>query len=122
MLPCLRFIPLVIFLITLPLAAQPSGSIADRVIDSSGGALPGVTVEAKSIALQGMRNVTTDPEGSYRMPLLPPGDYTLTFTLQGFASKQKKVTVSLGKESPIDASLTPAVSSEIVGTADAPVP
>jgi hypothetical protein len=105
----------------VPLAAQTTGSVSGRVTDSSGGALPGVTVEAKSTALQGMRNVITDPEGLYRMPLLPPGDYTITFTLQGFAAKQKKATVSLGKESPIDASLSPAVSGEITVTADAPV-
>src|SRR5438874_9081067 len=111
-----RFLPLWILVIAVPLAAQTTGTVAGRVTDSSGAVLPGVTVEAKSTALQGVRTVTTDPEGLYRMPLLPPGDYTISFTLQGFGAKQKRAVVSLGKDSSVDASLSPAVTSEITVT------
>src|SRR5438128_1413853 len=114
---------LVLFLVlcALPLVAQTTGSVNGRVIDSSSAPLPGVTVEAKSSALQGTRTTVSDPAGLYRLPLLPPGDYSVTFTLQGFATKQKKVSVGLGKELAIDVSLSPSVSSEITVTADAPV-
>jgi hypothetical protein len=115
-----RLLPLFVFL-ALPLAAQTTGSAAGRVTDSSGAALPGVTIEARSPALQGARTAVTGSEGLYHLPLLPPGDYTLTFTLQGFAAQRKKVVVALGKEAPIDAALAPAVTSEITVSADAPV-
>src|SRR3954454_7495059 len=107
---------------SFPLAAQTTGSVSGRVTDTSGGALPGVTVEAKSSALQGTRNAVTDAGGIYRLPLLPPGDYNITYVLSGFASRQKKnIDVGLGKEVSIDLSLTPAVSGEITVSADAPV-
>ncbi|HEX3529259.1 MAG TPA: carboxypeptidase-like regulatory domain-containing protein, partial [Thermoanaerobaculia bacterium] len=65
--------------------AQTTGGIVGRVTDEQGGVLPGVTVEARGPALQGSRAATTDGTGSYRLTLLPPGDYTVTFTLEGFA-------------------------------------
>jgi hypothetical protein len=116
-----RFLPIFLLLAALPLAAQTTGSVNGRVTDSSGGALPGVTVEAKSPSLQGTRVATTEGDGIYRLPLLPPGDYSITFVLSGFASKKRNVVVGLGKEATIDATLAPAVSSEITVSADAPV-
>ena len=32
----------------------------------------------------------TDSEGGYRMSYLPPGDYTITFTLAGFATQARE--------------------------------
>jgi hypothetical protein len=58
--------------------------ITGKVADTSGGALPGVDVTLTSTALLGARNAVSDEQGSYRFELLPPGDYTLRFQLQGF--------------------------------------
>src|SRR5262245_52748528 len=68
------------------LRAQTTGSITGAVKDEGGGALPGVTVEAKSPSLQGSRVTVTDGAGIYRLTLLPPGTYTVSFTLEGFAA------------------------------------
>jgi hypothetical protein len=60
-------------------------SIAGTVRDSSGGILPGVSVEAASPALiEKARTVVTDGAGQYQIIDLRPGTYTVTFTLQGF--------------------------------------
>ena len=59
--------------------AQTTGGIVGRVTDENGGGLPGVTVQVESPVLQGARVTTTDPDGHFRLNLLPPGDYTLTF-------------------------------------------
>ena len=64
--------------------AQTSGSLTGRAADESGGVLPGVTVEARSLSLQGSRAATTDSSGRYRITLLPPGQYAVVFTLRGF--------------------------------------
>ena len=62
-------------------------SLAGAVRDSSGGVLPGVTVEASSPALiTKVRASVTDDGGQYRIPDLPPGTYKITFTLPGFAT------------------------------------
>src|ERR671913_1746418 len=66
--------------------AQSSG-IAGIVRDTSGGVLPGVSVEATSPALiERSRSAVTDANGQYQIIDLRPGSYTITFTLPGFAT------------------------------------
>ena len=67
--------------------AQATGAIAGVVRDTSGGVLPGVTVEASSPALiEGVRTGITDGSGNYRVIQLLPGTYSVTFTLPGFST------------------------------------
>jgi Carboxypeptidase regulatory-like domain/TonB-dependent Receptor Plug Domain len=71
-------------LVSAPCYAQNS-SIAGVVRDTTGGVMPGVTVEASSPALiEKVRTVTTDNQGQYKIVDLRPGTYTVTFTLVGF--------------------------------------
>jgi hypothetical protein len=73
------------FVIALPLGAFAQASISGLVRDSSGGVLPGVTVEASSpVLIEKSREATTDASGRYTIPDLRPGAYRVTFTLQGF--------------------------------------
>ncbi len=102
--------------------AQTTGSVEGRAVDESGGILPGVTVEARSPAMQGARTATTDGNGMYRLSVLPPGLYDVTFTLSGFAAEAKKgVSVALGKDTTLDVVMRPAASASIVVSAEAPV-
>ena len=117
-----RFLPFLLLIASFPLLAQTTGSIAGRSTDTSGSALPGVTVEATSRALQGVRTAVSDATGLYRLPLLPPGEYAVTFKLEGFASESRRmVPVSLGKATPVDVSMKPATAAEITVKANAPV-
>ena len=69
----------------IPSAASAQGSIAGIVTDVSGAVLPGVTVEAASpVLIEKVRTVVTDGTGQYRIVNLPPGLYTVTFSLEGF--------------------------------------
>jgi len=69
----------------IPSIAVAQGSLAGLVTDTSGAVLPGVTVEAASPALiEKVRSVVTDGTGQYQIVNLPPGAYTVTFTLAGF--------------------------------------
>ncbi|HEV8579354.1 MAG TPA: TonB-dependent receptor [Thermoanaerobaculia bacterium] len=102
--------------------AQTTGSVVGRVTDEAGGVLPGVAVEARSPSLQGSRNAVTDSTGTYRLDFLPPGEYSVTFTLQGFANESHQgIAVSLGRDTTLNASLRAAVAEEITVTSDAPV-
>jgi hypothetical protein len=66
-------------------SAYAQASIAGVVKDTSGAVLPGVTVEAASPALiEKVRTVVTDGNGQYKIDLLRPGTYSLSFTLPGF--------------------------------------
>src|SRR3954453_21078964 len=82
-----------------PAAAQEQrGSIEGLVKDSSGAALPGVTIEARSPAMVGVQSTTSDGMGAYRFPALPPGRYVLTATLTGFTTaKVQDLALELGQ-------------------------
>src|SRR5476651_2323958 len=89
-----------------PAFAQLTGSISGKVSDSSGAVLPGVTVEARSDVLPGPRVTVTGSDGNYQLPALPPGTYTVTYTLQGMKTVTRQVTVSLSQITTSDASLS----------------
>src|SRR5579872_3170787 len=86
--------------------AQQTGSISGKVSDSSGGVLPGVTVEARSAVLPSPRVTVTESDGSYQLPALPPGAYTVTYTLQGMQTLTRPITVSLNQTTTFDATLS----------------
>jgi hypothetical protein len=100
---------------------QTTGSIQGTAKDSSDAVLPGVTVEARSPALQGTKTAVTGPDGSYRFSLLPPGTYTVTFSLAGFGRVQKTVAVQLDKTVVVDAPMALSAREEVIVTGEAPV-
>src|SRR5262249_12407887 len=96
--------PLVLLLIFLatPAHAQQTGSVAGRVFASDGSLLPGVVVDARSPVLPGPRTATTSSIGAYSLAALPPGEYTVTFTLSGMSTVTKTVTVLINLETAVD--------------------
>jgi len=88
-------------------AAFAQATIAGVVRDASGAVLPGVTVEAASPALiEKVRNAITDGTGRYRIEDLRPGEYTVTFSLSGFATvKREMLTVSGSAVIAVDAEM-----------------
>jgi hypothetical protein len=89
----------------VPGYAQQTGEISGKVVDSSGGVLPGVTVEARSAVLPSARATTTGADGTYRLQALPPGNYTLTFVLSGLQNLTRQAQVQLGLDTVVDATL-----------------
>lgn len=94
--------------------AQQTGNIAGRAVDSSGGALPGVTVEATSPSLPSARVVVTGENGDYRMAALPPGTYTVTFTLSGMQKLTRNAQVQLQQDTTINVTMAISGVSETV--------
>ncbi len=89
------------------LAQGSTGAIAGNAKDSSGGVLPGVTVEAASPALiEKVRTAVTDEQGNYKLTELRPGTYTVTFTLGGFSVyKREGIDISAGFTAPVNAEM-----------------
>jgi len=54
-------------------AAQTTGGIAGKVIDQTGGVLPGATVTLTGPAMQGPQTATTDGTGTFRFRNVPRG-------------------------------------------------
>lgn len=74
-----------------PVAASAQATIAGLVRDSSGGVLPGVTVEAASdVLIEKVRTAVTDSTGRYQIVDLRAGTYAVTFSLPGFSSVKRE--------------------------------
>jgi hypothetical protein len=113
---------LIVLSIATAVAAQTTGTAAGTVTQQDGSPLPGATVEAKSPAVQGSRVAVTDWNGFYRLPLLPPGEYTLTFTMEGFArAARRNIAIGLGREATVDVTMRLSQSAEITVSAEAPL-
>ena len=102
-------------------SAQITGSVVGRVDVKTGGGLPLVAIEAKGPALQGSRTAVTDSQGRYKLSLLPPGTYDLTFTKQGFAAETRSgIVVQLDRDTSLDLSLRATVEEAVTVIAEAP--
>lgn len=108
-------IALCVGLVGVPRIVGAQGSstaeIAGVVRDTSGGVLPGVTVEVSSPALtEKVRTTVTGDDGQYRLIELRPGTYSVKFTLAGFATFVRE-----GLELPVN--FTATINAELrVGT------
>jgi hypothetical protein len=103
--------------------AQATGSIAGIVTDESGAVIPGVTVEATNVGTNQTRSAVSGTDGYYSIPLLPPGQYSVRGTLQGFKTFLREgVTVPVESTARVDMKLAVGGLEETVSvTADAPL-
>ncbi|AVQ03434.1 TonB-dependent receptor [Caulobacter segnis] len=74
-----------------------SGTLSGTVKDTSGAAVPGAAVVVKSLTQGFERNVTTDSNGQFRVPLIPTGGYSVAISKEGYRSTADgNVSVALG--------------------------
>jgi hypothetical protein len=100
--------------------AQQTGAISGTVTATDDSLLPGVAVEARSDVLPGPRLTVSGANGTYRLPALPPGAYTLTFTLPGMQTATRRAQVQLDQETVVDAALgVSALEETVTVTAEA---
>jgi outer membrane receptor protein involved in Fe transport len=108
-------VALAILLAATPASAQTtSGTITGRVIDNQNLAAPGVTVTVEGANLQGALSAVTSENGDYILPQLPPGTYTVTFTLSGFGRQQRTIAVAPTQTVPLNVTLGVAALDETV--------
>ena len=97
-----------------PVTALAQESLTGTVSDTTGLALPGVTVEA-SAAGGAARSATTDNTGSFAIGGLAAGAYDVTFTLPGFhAVVRESVDIRAGEATNLDVTLTVELAEQIV--------
>lgn len=106
---------LVLLLGAPALAQTTTGSISGTIVSTDGSALPGVTVEVSGENLQGVRSVTSDANGRFRVINLPPGNYQVTYRLEGFSPvEEDDVSVRIGTDTARQVSMSAGVSEQIV--------
>jgi outer membrane receptor protein involved in Fe transport len=111
------------FALLAPVAfAQTTGRIEGRVTGENGDALPGVTVQISSPALQGERIAVTDAGGNFRFVALPVGTYNLRASLEGFGIvEQPNINVQLDRSVNLALTLTGAFGEEVTISGTAPI-
>ena len=100
-------------------AQEARGTIQGRVVDASGGAIPGATVEVLNLATGVVTPTTTNEEGSYRVPFLIPGNYRVTVLMDGFSKfVSDTIEVHVADLLTVDAALkVGALTDEVTVTA-----
>jgi len=101
-------------------AQQTTGSVFGSVVDEQGSALPGVTV---TITGGGAPQVfVTNAQGEFRFLGLSAGSYQLSAALEGFGTVEyPNVTVSVGRNTTIEVTMSSAVEDVITVTAESPI-
>jgi len=117
----LRLLVVFVLFSTALLVAQTfRGTILGTVTDPSGAVVGGATVKIRNVGTGQERSTTTSADGSYAVPELPIGTYTVTVTQAGFKTfAATNVAVDVATERRVDAALTTgAVSTRVEVSGD----
>lgn len=99
-----------------------SGTLGGTVLNGSGQPIAGASVTVKSNAQGFTRELTTDSNGQFRVPLIPQGSYSVSISKEGYRpTSDGALAVRAGGESNYSFNLTGAEEtvSEVVITATA---
>ena len=100
---------------TVAAAQQQTGEIFGRAQDTSGAVLPGVSVTVAGPALIQPRVAVTSETGTYRVPELPIGTYSVTFELAGFRTMAlQDIRVTIGFRAQVNATMDLSTVQETV--------
>jgi Carboxypeptidase regulatory-like domain/TonB dependent receptor len=120
--PAILCTAILVLMLFSPLAPAQTfrGTILGTVSDASGAAIGGATVVVKNVDTGLSRTVTTSSDGSYSVPELPIGNYTVTVENQGFkTSVVSGIHVEVSTERRADVALqTGEVAQRIEVTGD----
>jgi len=112
------FVTLITCFIFLPaILAQTAGTgaLTGTVTDSTGAVVPNVVITASSNATGQERTATTGTDGTYRLELLPPGNYRMKFSAPGFKTAElASVDVVVTEIATLDRALEVGQQSEQV--------
>jgi hypothetical protein len=113
----------VLGLATISAAQDPRGAVAGRVVDTSGGTLPGTTVTVTNTATGTVNTAVTDDDGRYSIPFIAPGAYDVKVELTGFKrAEQKGVEVRIADRLSLDFTLeVGGLEETVLVTAGAPL-
>ena len=93
---------------------QAGGAAEGRVVLSDGSNVPGVSVEILPRDGNMSRTTVTSEQGRWRATGLPPGDYTVRFSLEGFNTATREITLRAGETSTTETVLNVTVVREEV--------
>lgn len=115
---------LVLFLpLAMPHASAQTyfGSIVGTITDSSGAVIVGTSVDLSNVGTAQHWNTQTDTRGNYEFLSLPPGQYRLGVTKQGFRRLSREpIAIEIQSVVRIDMQMEVGETSETVSVSSAP--
>lgn len=97
---------LLVFIGTVPLRADITGSLLGSVVDSSGGVVPGALVKATNLDTNVVHETKSSTTGQYRLLSLSVGRYKLEVTAKGFRTfTVGDIVLTVDEQRQIDATL-----------------
>jgi hypothetical protein len=115
---------LVCLLTAASAAAQEfRATVKGQVVDSSGAVLPGATVTALNQETGELATAVTNRDGSYNIPFLRPGLYTLTVEMPSFQKNTRKdMRLQVSETATINVQLSVGgVSENVTVSAESPL-
>ena len=93
-----------------------TGAVGGAVVDTSGGSVAGAEVQIIDTRTESLiRKVSTNADGSFLVPLLPPGTYIVVVNKSGFAeAKASGIEVRVTETTKVTISLKPGEVTEKV--------
>ncbi len=99
--------------------AQLTGVVKDQ----SGAVVPGAQIKATNLATHVSYSATSNDQGIYRFPTLPPAEYRVTCSVQGFKTfEQNRLTLQVAQVFELNINLQPGEMSEQITITAAPPP
>ncbi len=90
------------------LAAQTvTGTILGTVKDATGASIPGVQISVNNLETGVVRTAITDDSGTYNVPSVPAGSYSITASIAGFKTEERRgIAVTVGASIAVNFMLT----------------
>lgn len=123
--PCCRLrgvltIALVSLLESAAWAQPTSATLFGAIVDAQGRVVPGASISLQSLETGQVRATTSDEGGRFRLLGLSPGPQAFHAELAGFEPCTTTVTLTVGEDVRLDATLHPAALRETISVSTAP--
>ncbi len=91
---------------TTSFAQTITATLTGEIKDQAGAVVPGATVTATSVETGQSKTATTNDNGTYTIPFLPPGTYNVTVARTGFANATRQnIRLEIAQTASVDIDL-----------------
>jgi hypothetical protein len=104
------------------LLAQNPPTLSGTITDTFGKPRSNVDITIKNTSTGQTTDAQSDTAGHYSIANLPPGDYEVTASADGFSAATSKVTITAGTPATVNLSLLPAADQSQQNLPNAPSP
>ncbi len=102
------------------LVAQNAPTLSGTITDTFGKPRSNVDITIKNISTGQTTDAQSATAGPYSVPNLPPGDYEVTASADGFSAATSKVTITAGASATLNLNLLPVADQSQLPNAPSP--